>query len=280
MKKEIILNNNTTIPCIGFGTWQTPDGAVAVESVKAALEAGYRHIDTAQGYRNEGSVGTAWRASGLPRESLYITTKLSNRVRGYEETIAAIEASLELLQTDYIDLFLIHWPNPIHYRDQWEEANANSWRAMESFVEKGKIKSLGISNFMPHHVEALMKTAKIKPVINQVFLAPGALQPDVIENARKYDMVLEAYSPLGTGKIFDVEVMNTLASKYNKTVAQVALRWSLQQGFVPLPKSVTPSRIAENLDVFDFEIDEEDMTLLNHLQGNVGTQTNPDEITF
>lgn len=280
MKKERLLNNNTTIPSVGFGTWQTPDGDVAFESVKAALEAGYRHIDTAQGYRNEGSVGKAWRASGLSRDSLYITTKLSNRVRGYEETKAAIEASLELLQTDYIDLFLIHWPNPIHYRDQWEEANANSWRAMESFVEKGKIKSLGISNFMPHHVEALMKTAKIKPVINQVFLAPGALQPEVIENARKYDMVLEAYSPLGTGKIFDIDVMNELASKYNKTVAQVALRWSLQQGFVPLPKSVTPSRIVENLDVFDFEIDEEDMTLLNHLQGNIGTQTNPDEITF
>ena len=280
MKKVVTLNNGIQMPNLGFGMWQTPDGEVAINSVIAAIEAGYTHIDTAQMYRNEGSVGEGIVQSGKPRAELFITTKLSNRVRGYEETKVAIDESLKLLQTDYIDLMLLHWPNPLPFRADWKGANAASWQAMEEYVAAGKIRAIGISNFMPHHLDALMETAKIKPAVNQVFLAPGELQPEVQAACAKYDIVLEAYSPLGTGKIFDVPEMIELAEKYNKTIAQVAIRWSLQHGFVPLPKSVTPSRIIENLDVYDFEISAEDMAKIDALDGVVGKQKNPDDREF
>ena len=274
------LSNNVSIPELGFGTWQTPNGDVAVSAVKKALEVGYRHIDTAQGYKNEDSVGQAIKESGIPREEIFLTTKLWNENHSYDLVLSSFEESLKKLQTDYIDLFLIHWPNPVKFRDNWQSANAETWRAMEELYQAGKIKAIGVSNFLPHHFEELKKTATIFPMVNQIFLAPGELQKEVVSYCQEHNVLLEAYSPLGTGKIFDVPEMQELSDKYGKTIAQIAIRWSLQHDFLPLPKSVTPSRIEENLAVFDFEVSDEDMQRIDQLDGVVGKATNPDTTGF
>lgn len=274
------LSNNVSIPELGFGTWQTPNGDVAVSAVKKALEVGYRHIDTAQGYKNEDSVGQAIKESGIPREEIFLTTKLWNENHSYDLVLSSFEESLKKLQTDYIDLFLIHWPNPVKFRDNWQSANAETWRAMEELYQAGKIKTIGVSNFLPHHFEELKKTATIFPMVNQIFLAPGELQKEVVSYCQEHNVLLEAYSPLGTGKIFDVPEMQELSDKYGKTIAQIAIRWSLQHDFLPLPKSVTPSRIEENLAVFDFELSDEDMQRIDQLDGVVGKATNPDTTGF
>lgn len=274
------LSNGVEIPCIGFGTWQTPDGEVAVNSVLTALEVGYRHIDTAQAYGNEESVGQAIKQSGINREELFITTKLWNDFHTYELTKSSFEESMEKLGLDYLDLFLIHWPNPIAFRDSWQEANAQAWKAMEELYQEGRIRAIGISNFKQHHIEELMKTATIAPMVNQIRLCPGNTQDELVDYCRQRDMLLEAYSPLGVGKVFEVEEMKTLAEKYNRSIAQVCIRWSLQKGFLPLPKSVTPSRIKENIEVFDFELEEQDVELMSNLVGCAGLETDPDNASF
>ena len=236
------LSNGVEIPCIGFGTWQTPDGDVCVSSVKAAIEAGYRHIDTAEMYGNEDSVGKAIKESGIDRKELFITSKLSNQAHGYEKTMEAFEGTMEKLGLDYLDMFLIHWPNPIAFRDHWQEANAGSW--------------------------------------NQMKLCPGETQEEVVDYCRSKGMLLEAYSPLGIGQIFQVPEMQELADKYGRSIAQICIRWSLQRGYLPLPKSVTPSRIQENARVFDFELEEADVRLIANLKGCVGYAADPDTRTF
>ncbi|MER2063264.1 MAG: aldo/keto reductase [Alkalibacterium sp.] len=273
------MNNGLSIPKVGFGTWQSKDEE-AKQSVLWALEAGYRHIDTAQGYQNEEQVGEAIKESGVPREEIFLTTKLHNKKHGYDNTVEALNESLHKLDTDYIDLVLIHWPNPKYFRDNWKEANAESWKAMEEFVAQGKIKSLGVSNFMTHHLDALLETANIKPAVNQILLNPSEMQPDVVAYNNKHDIINEAYSPLGTGKIFDVDELKDLADKYNKTIAQLVLKWSLQHGFLPLPKTVTKERVWENADIFDFNIDEKDMATIDGLTGRAGSATDPDTIDF
>ena len=274
------LSNGIEIPSIGFGTWQTPDGDVAVESVKHAINCGYRHIDTAQGYGNEASVGKAVRECGVPREELFITTKLTNNNHTYDLTMSSFEESLKKLDMDYVDLFLIHWPNPLPFRDRWAQANAETWKAMEELYEAGKIRSLGISNFRQHHIEALLETAKVKPVVNQIRLCPGDPQEELAAYCRSKGMILEAYSPLGTGKILAVPEMQTLAEKYGRSIAQICIRWSLQMGYLPLPKSVTRSRIEENLKVYDFELEESDVRLIADLSGCVGYASDPDTKPF
>lgn len=273
------MNNGLTIPKIGFGTWQAKDNE-AKQSVLWALEAGYRHIDTAQGYNNEEQVGEALKESGVPREEIFLTTKLHNKKHGYEKTKEAIDESLQKLDTSYIDLLLIHWPNPIYSRENWKEANAGSWKAMEEAVASGKLKSLGVSNFLPHHLDALLETAEIKPAVNQILLNPSEMQPEVVKYNNDHDIINEAYSPLGTGKIFDVEELKDLAQKYNKTIAQLVLRWSLQHDFLPLPKTVTKERVWENAEIFDFEIDAEDMKVIDGLTGRAGSAKDPDTIEF
>ncbi len=274
------LKNGVEIPCIGFGTWQTPNGEVAVSSVLNAIEAGYRHIDTAQGYGNEESVGLAVKKSGIDRKELFITSKLTNSEHGYEKTLAAFEQSLQKLDMEYLDLFLIHWPNPIAFRDNWQEANAGTWKAFEELYQAGKIRSIGISNFHSHHIEELMKTATIAPMVNQIRLCPGDTQDELVEYCRSQSILLEAYSPLGVGKIFEIPEMQALEKKYNKSIAQICIRWSLQRGYLPLPKSVTPSRIKENTDVFDFELEASDVQMIADLKGCVGFSHNPDTITW
>ena len=274
------LANGVEIPVIGFGTWQTPNDEIGYQAVKTALEVGYRHIDTASAYGNEASVGQAMKDSNIPREEIFLTTKLWNADHGYEATHKAFQKSIDLLGTDYVDLYLIHWPNPKAFRDCWEEVNAGSWKAMEELYEAGKIKAIGVSNFMIRHMEALLKTAKIVPMVNQIRICPGDLNVELIRYCEEKNIVLEAYSPLGTVKAFGVQVLDEIAAKYNTTLAKVCLRWSLQHGFLPLPKSVTPSRIKDNAEVFGFELATEDMLLIDSLDDCCGKAQNPDEREF
>ena len=274
------LANGVEVPCIGFGMWQTPDDRTGVEAVKSAIAAGYTHIDTAQAYRNEDCVRIAIEESGADRSKLFITTKLWNSNHSYDLVMRSFEESLRNLGTDYVDLFLIHWPNPAAFRSHWQAANAESWKAMEELYEAGKIRAIGISNFRPHHIEELLKTVKIKPMVNQIRLCPGETQDEVVDYCRAQGMILEAYSPLGTGQIFGVPEMRKMAEQYNRSIAQICIRWSLQRGYLPLPKSVTPERIAENLKVFDFELEEADVQQIAALTGCVGLSGNPDTMPF
>jgi diketogulonate reductase-like aldo/keto reductase len=274
------LQNGVQIPCIGFGTWQAENGEIAYHAVRDALNAGYRHIDTAAAYGNEASVGRAIRESGIPREEIFLTSKLNNPDHGYEKTMKAFKKTMSELGLDYLDLYLIHWPNPIFFRENWQEANAGTWEAFEELYRAGKIRAIGISNFRRHHIEELLKTAEIAPMVNQIRLCPGDTQDEVVRYCREQNMLLEAYSPFGVGKIFEVPEMKAMAEKYGKSVAQICLRWSLQNGFLPLPKSVTPERIESNTRIFDFTLSEEDMGVISGLTGCVGFAHDPDQISF
>ena len=274
------LSNGVKIPVVGFGTWQTPSGDVAYQAVLDALKAGYRHIDTAAAYGNEESVGKAIHDSGVKREDLFVTTKLWNANHGYEATKKAFADSLSRLGLEYVDLYLIHWPNPVDFRDNWAEANADSWRAMEEFYNNGQAKAIGVSNFRPEHLDELLKTAKVKPMVNQIFLNPSDLQPAIVEYNDNHDILSEAYSPLGTGKIFQLEDLKAIAEKYGKSVPQLVLRWHLQHGFLPLPKSVHTDYIKANTEIFDFEISPEDMKTIDDHHGAAGLATDPDQTTF
>lgn len=280
LQDSYTLSNGVKIPCIGFGTWQISNGEEAVSSVVKAIELGYRHIDTAQGYGNEEGVGIAVKNCGVKREELFITSKLTNSEHGYDKTIAAFDDTMRKLDMEYLDLFLIHWPNPIAFRSHWQEANAGTWKAFEELYKAGRIRSIGVSNFRRHHIEELLKTATVAPMVNQIRLCPGDTQDAVVDYSRSQHMLLEAYSPLGVGQIFTVPEMQQLAAKYNKTIAQIAIRWSLQRGYLPLPKSTNPSRIKENSEVFDFVLEDTDVQLIADLKGVAGFAKDPDTITF
>lgn len=275
-----ILSNGVAIPCLGFGTWKAPDGEIACESVKTAIRCGYRHIDTAAAYRNEESVGRGIRESGIPREELFITTKLHNNEHSYREALAAFDASMKRLGLDYLDLYLIHWPNPMKYRGRWQQANADTWKAFEELYAAGKIRAIGVSNFLPHHLEELAKTASITPMVNQIRLCPGETQPETSAYCKAHNILLEAYSPLGSGNIFQVPEMNRFAEKYKKSVAQICLRWSLQMGYLPLAKSVTASRIEENTQIFDFTLSDEDVSTIAAMTDCCGPTRDPDNTPF
>ena len=277
-----LLNNGVKIPVLGFGTWKAKDGEEAYQATLAALKAGYRHIDTAAIYKNEESVGRAIKDSGIPREELFITTKLWNDNRTYEEAQEAFAQSMERLGLDYLDLYLIHWPNPkpLRENDAWKKRNAEVWRAMEDLYEAGKIRAIGVSNFLPHHLEALLETARIRPAVNQIRLAPGVYKTEAVNFCRESNILLEAWGPFGQGELFQNPDVQAVADKYGKTIAQIALAWSLQEGFLPLPKSVTPSRIASNLDCFDIELDAADLEVLKNISGLAGGAPNPDEMDF
>lgn len=261
--QEITLANGVKLPIIGYGTGRVTESELCVASVKQALSCGYKHIDTASVYQNERSIGKALAESGINRDEIFITSKLHNTEHTYERALKAFEHSLQRLGLDYLDMYLIHWPVPSAFRDNWEQANAEAWRAMEELYERGKIRAIGVSNFKPHHIDALMKTAKIKPMVNQIELHPGLLRTDITDYCTQNGIAVEAWAPFAMGLVFKLPELKQLARKYNRPASQVLLRWFIQKGIAALPKSTTPERIVENICVFDFEIIEQDSALLD-----------------
>lgn len=279
-EKFYLLNNNYKIPNIGFGTFRTPSGEETEKSVIDAIKSGYRHIDCAAAYGNEKSVGEAIRKSGVAREELFITSKLWNDDKGYENTLAAFNRTLEDLQLDYLDLYLIHWPIAKASKNNWQEANSESWRALEELYKQGKIKAIGVSNFLGHHLDPLLKTAKIKPMVNQIEIHPGMLQEETVKFCEENNILVEAWAPFSNGQIFNNPMLKEIADQYKKSVAQISLRWIIQKGIIPLPKSVTPERIKNNLDVFDFEIKAQDVEKIDRLTDCGSSGLHPDEVDF
>lgn len=262
IKTEYILSNGVVIPSIGFGTWQIPEGEEAYNATLLALKSGYRHIDTAAAYGNEVSVGKAIRDSGIKRKDIFVTSKLRANQKGYEVAKSEFKQTLNRLGLDYLDLYLIHSPKPWEVNSdgtEYNDLNAETWRAFIDLYHEGKIRSIGVSNFKVEHLRPLIEKTGFPPHVNQIFLCPGAIQKETVDFSKPYHILTEAFSPFATGRLFQNELLQSLAKKYNKSMAQVALRWSLQRGFLPLPKSVTEERIKNNLDVFSFEIAENDM---------------------
>lgn len=262
-----------------FRSWQTPDGETAINSVIEAIKSGYKHIDTAAVYGNEKSIGKAIKESGINRNELFVTSKVWNKDRGYKTTLAAFEKTLNDLQLDYLDLYLIHWPASVNKFNDWDNINLETWKAMTELYKSGKIKSIGVSNFMPHHLKSLMET-EIKPMVNQIEFHPGFMQEETFKYCNDNNILVEAWSPLGTGKMLNNETLKSIASKYNKSAAQLCIRWCLQNNTLPLPKSVTASRIKENTEIFDFVISDEDMKTINAMEYFGGSGHHPDKVNF
>ncbi|HEV3045763.1 MAG TPA: aldo/keto reductase [Solirubrobacteraceae bacterium] len=267
----ISLGEGVEIPQLGFGVFQVPPADTAA-AVERALAAGYRHIDTAAAYRNERGVGEAVRASGLERDAVFVTTKCWNDDQGYEQAKAALAASLERLGVERVDLYLIHWPVPAHDR------YADTWRAFVELHEQGLARAIGVSNFKPAHLRRAIEETGVTPAINQVELHPYLQQPELREEHRRLGIVTEAWSPLAQGAVLDDPTIVRIAAEHGRTPGQVVIRWHLQLGNVVIPKSVTPARILENIDVFGFELSDEDMRAIAGLDR--GERTGPDPDTF
>lgn len=263
--ENIKLNNGILMPGIGFGTWKIKDYNQVIDVVKKAIEVGYRHIDTASVYGNEEAIGIALKESCIPREDIFVTTKLWNSVRGYNETICAFNESLRKLQLEYIDLYLIHWPSPLEFRDCYQEKNVETYKALEKLYSQGKIKAIGVSNFLKHHIEELKNFVSIPIAVNQIEFHPYYYDQETIEYCKQNDIIIEAYSPLGRGKILKDNTITDIAKKYNKSPAQICIRYAIDNQIVPLPKTVSKQRMIENLNVFDFNLMKEDIEKIRNL---------------
>lgn len=272
LSDTVKLANGVEMPRLGLGVWKAKDGEEVQNAVKAAIQTGYRLIDTAAVYKNEEGVGKAIKESGVSREDLFITTKVWNDDQGYESTLQAFEESRKKLGLEYIDLYLIHWPVKGKYKE--------TWKALEKLYEDGLVKAIGVSNFQVHHLKDLLSDAKVKPMVNQVEFHPYLTQKELLAYCNEENIQLEAWSPLMQGEVVRVDVIKELAEKYGKTPAQIVLRWDLQHGVVTIPKSVKEHRIRENADVFDFELSQEDMDKLDALNKNHRFGPDPDNFNF
>lgn len=256
VEKFMLLSNGVKIPSIGFGTYKSGDDEETAKIIKNALNLGYKMIDTASFYNNEVGIGNGIKESGIDRKDIFIVTKLWNDDHGYDNTIEAFNKSLNNLQVDYIDLYLIHWPNKL---------NAETWRAFEHLYETGKVKAIGVCNFKVEHLEELKKTAKIMPMVNQVEIHPFSTKNNIINYCKDNNIKVVAWSPISRGRVLSNELMIDLSQKYKKSIVQIVLRWHMQKGVIPIPKSSNENRIKENIDIFDFEISSEDMKAIDSL---------------
>jgi diketogulonate reductase-like aldo/keto reductase len=266
------LNNGVKMPWLGLGVWKVQEGSEVVDAVKHAIAAGYRSIDTAAAYGNEEGVGQGIKESGVPREELFITTKLWNADQGYESTLQAFEVSLSKLNLEYLDLYLIHWPVKGKYIE--------TWRALRKLYEEGKVRAIGVSNFQIHHLEDILKESEIVPAVNQVEYHPRLSQKPLLDFCKNKGIQLEAWSPLMQGQLLDHPVLTDLASKHGKSVAQIILRWDLQNGVVTIPKSIKEHRIVENAGIFDFELSAEDAAAIDALNEDRRVGPDPDHFNF
>lgn len=272
LQDTFTLHNGVKMPGFGLGVYKTADGEEVINAIKYAVNAGYRAVDTAALYFNEDGVGEGIKQCGLPREEIFVTTKVWNSDQGYESTLAAFEKSRKKLDVDYIDLYLIHWPVKEKYKE--------TWRAMEELYRSGKVRAIGVSNFHKHHLEDLMTTAEIKPMVNQIELHPMLSQVELRDYCQSQNIAVTAWSPLAKGRLMEEPVLVEIAKKHNKTVAQVILRWHIQNDVIVIPKSTHEHRIVENADIFDFVLNREDMQAINALNKNERLGQNPDHFHF
>lgn len=272
LQDTTILHNGVKMPNFGLGVYKSQDGEEVINAIHYAVKAGYRSIDTASLYFNETGVGEAIKQCGLPREELFITTKVWNSDQGYESTLAAFEESMKKLDLEYLDLYLIHWPVKEKYKD--------TWRALEKLYKDGRVRAIGVSNFHQHHLEDLMSVAQVKPMVNQVELHPFLSQVELRAYCQSEGIAIEAWSPLARGRVLQDPTLAELAAKYNKSIPQIVLRWDLQHGIITIPKSVHEQRIIDNADIFDFELSVEDMKKIDSLNRNERTGQNPDHFHF
>ncbi len=269
---QIALNNGQSIPQLGFGVFQI-EPKDTVEAVSTAFQVGYRHIDTAEMYGNEKEVGEAVAKSGLDRAEVFVTSKLANDAHRPDDARRAFDASLEALGFDYLDLFLIHWPLPTKYDGDF----VSTWQTLEEFYREGRARSIGVSNFQPHHLRRLHGATEITPAVDQIEVHPFLTQDDVRAFCAEHQIAVEAWSPIGQGAVLDDPAIGSIAERVGKTPAQVVLRWHIQRGDIIFPKSVTPSRIKENFEIFDFELLDGDVAEISALNKNQRTGPDPDK---
>lgn len=256
------LSNGVKIPCVAYGTYKAKDENGA-DIISAAVEEGYRYFDTASFYETESYVAEAISRSGLPREDFFIATKLWKEEMGYEEALAACEYSLKRLNTDYIDLYLIHWPKPTPDYEEWKQLDLDTWRALEKLYKEGKVRAIGVSNFLPHHLDNILENCEVKPMVDQIEYHAGYTQEATVQYCKQHGILVQAWSPISRGRIFHDVTLMELAEKYQVSVAKLALRFCIQNGIVPLPKAASRERMRENMNLFDFTISDEDMNRIN-----------------
>lgn len=261
IKNKFVLSNGVEIPSIGFGSFKTTEGNDEL-IISDAIKLGYRHIDTAAYYFNEEFIGDAIKKSNIDREEFFITSKVWRDNLGYESTLKEFDKSLDRLKTDYLDLYLIHWPRPNDLNEDWKTLITDTWRAMEKLYNEGKVRAIGVSNFLPHHLNHLMKNAQIMPMVNQLEFHPGYIQKAAVDFSQQQGIQVEAWSPIGRARILQEPVLIKMAEKYGVSVAQICIRFALQCNVLPLPKSSSKERMNQNLDVFNFEIKDDDMHIL------------------
>ena len=278
IQKAVRLANGAEMPTIGYGTWQVENSSAGADAVAEAIKAGYRHIDGAARYENEVSVGEGILKSGIDRKELFVTSKVWYTHRSYDKVLEACDTTLKDLGLDYVDLYMIHWPAVAKNYENWQEVTAETWRAMEEIYRSGKARAIGVSNFLLQHLEPLLKTAEIVPMVNQIEFRPGYPQIECAEWCMERGIVPEAWRPLGAGTALTGELMTELSKKYGKTPAQICLRWVLQHGLTPLVKSANPVRMRENLDVYDFTLSAENMAKIDALPRDDAGAEKPEEM--